>query len=139
MFSGEVLRDVRQLQSELASDAPPERVWAVLTDFPAYPEWIPFIRRISGELGEGAKLEGQIQSPGARATTFRPRVRAVETNRELRWLGRLLVLGIFDGEHRFVIEPREATATSLCRSVSVASSSGSSRARSRRPRSVSSR
>jgi hypothetical protein len=107
MFSGEILRDVRQLRSEIEIDAPPERVWAVLTDFPAYPEWNPFIRRISGELREGAKLEVQIQPPGARATTFKPTVRAVETNRELRWLGRLLVPGIFDGEHSFVIEPRE--------------------------------
>jgi hypothetical protein len=106
-FSGEILRDVRQLRSEIEIDAPPERVWAVLTDFPAYPEWNPFIRRISGELREGAKLELQIQPPGARATTFKPTVRAVETNRELRWLGRLLMPGIFDGEHSFVIEPRE--------------------------------
>jgi hypothetical protein len=29
----------------------------------------------------------------------------VETNRELRWLGHLLVPGIFDGEHIFTIEP----------------------------------
>jgi len=107
MFSGEILRDVRQLRSEIEIDAPPERVWAVLTDFRAYPDWNPFIRRISGDLREGAKLEVQIQPPGARATTFKPTVRAVETNRELRWLGRLLVPGIFDGEHSFVIESRE--------------------------------
>jgi hypothetical protein len=97
---------VRQLRSEIEIDAPPERVWAVLTDS-AYPEWNPFIRRISGELREGAKLEVQIQPPGARASTFKPTVRAVETNRELRWLGRLLVPGVFDGEHSFVIAPRE--------------------------------
>jgi hypothetical protein len=60
--------------------------------------------RAHGRAGYGLV---QIQPPGARATTFRPTVRAVETNRELRWLGRLLVPGIFDGEHSFVIEPRE--------------------------------
>jgi hypothetical protein len=27
-----------------------------------------------------------------------------EPNRELRWLGRLLVPGLFDGEHIFIIE-----------------------------------
>jgi hypothetical protein len=81
-------------------------VWAVVTDVAAYPEWNPFIRRISGELREGARLEVRIEPPGARATTFKPTVRAVETNRELRWLGRLLVPGIFDGEHSLRIEPR---------------------------------
>jgi hypothetical protein len=28
-----------------------------------------------------------------------------EPNRELRWLGRLLVPGLFDGKHIFIIEP----------------------------------
>jgi hypothetical protein len=105
--SGVILRDLRELRSEIEIDASPERVWAVVTEFAAYPEWNPFIRRISGELREGAKLEVQIQPPGARATTFKPTVRAVETNRELRWLGRLLVPGILDGEHSLLIEPRE--------------------------------
>jgi hypothetical protein len=99
--------NVRELRREIEIDAPPERVWAVVTDFAAYPEWNPFIRRISGELREGARLEVRIEPPGARATTFKPTVRAVDTNRELRWLGRLLVPGIFDGEHSLRIEQRE--------------------------------
>ena len=98
---------MRQLRSEIEIDAPPERVWAVVTDFAAYPEWNPFIRRISGELREGARLEVRIEPPGGRGTTFKPTVRAVERNRELRWLGRLLVPGIFDGEHSFLIERQE--------------------------------
>jgi hypothetical protein len=83
-------------------------VWAVISDFAAYPEWNPFIRRISGELREGAKLEVRIEPPQARATTFKPTVRSVEPNRELRWLGRLLIPGIFDGEHSLRIEPLES-------------------------------
>jgi len=97
--------DVRQLRREIEIDAPPERVWAVVTDFAAYPEWNPFIRQISGEQRVGARLEVRIEPPGARATTFKPTVRAVEANRELRWLGRLLVPGIVDGEHSLRIEP----------------------------------
>lgn len=95
---------MRELRREIEIDASPERVWAVVTDFAAYPEWNPFIRSISGELHEGAKLEVRIEPPGARATTFKPTVRAVEANRELRWLGRLLP-GLFDGEHSLRIEP----------------------------------
>jgi hypothetical protein len=96
---------MRELRRAIEIDAPPERVWEVVTDFAAYPEWNPFIRRISGHLREGARLEVRIEPPGARATTFRPTVRAVEANRELRWLGRLFVPGIFDGEHSLRIEP----------------------------------
>jgi hypothetical protein len=96
---------VRELRREIEIDAPPERVWAVVTDFASYPEWNPFIRRISGELHVGAKLEVQIEPPGGRPVTFKPTVRAVEVSRELRWLGRLLLPGIFDGEHSLRIEP----------------------------------
>ena len=95
---------MRELRREIEIDAPPDRVWAVLTDFPAYPEWNPFIRRIGGELREGARLEVRIEPPGSRAMTFKPTVRAVESNRELRWLGRLFVPGVFDGEHTLRIE-----------------------------------
>jgi hypothetical protein len=98
---------MRELRREIEIDAPPERVWAVVTDFAAYRDWNPFIRRISGELREGARLEVRIEPPGARATTFKPTVRAVQPNRELRWLGRLLLPGAFDGEHSLRIEPLE--------------------------------
>ncbi len=97
--------EMRELRREVEIDAPPERVWAVVTDFAAYPEWNPFIRSISGEIHEGAKLEVRIEPPGARAMTFRPTVRTVETSRELRWLGRLLLPGVFDGEHSLRVEP----------------------------------
>ncbi len=96
---------MRELRREIEIDAPPESVWAVLSDFAAYSEWNPFIRRIGGELREGARLEVRIEPPGARATTFKPTVRAVKTNRELRWLGRLLLPGVVDGEHSLRIEP----------------------------------
>jgi hypothetical protein len=36
---------------------------------------------------------------------FKPTVLAVEPERELRWIGRFLVRGLFDGEHSFRIEP----------------------------------
>ena len=39
--------------------------------------------------------------------TFRPTVLAALPNQELRWLGHLLLPGIFDGEHYFQIESIE--------------------------------
>jgi hypothetical protein len=107
---------MQELRRAIEIDAPPERVWAVITDFAAYPEWNPFIRGISGELREGASLEVRIEPPGARATTFKPTIRTVEPNRELRWLGRLLVPGIFDGEHSLGIEPLESSRSRFVQS-----------------------
>jgi len=95
----------RQLQTEIEIDAGPERVWSILTDFAAYPEWNPFIRFIHGAAEQGGRLEVRIQPSGTKGMTFRPSVLVADAGRELRWLGRLLLPGIFDGEHRFVIEP----------------------------------
>lgn len=88
-------------------DAPPEAVWSQLADTAAYPDWNPFVRRLEGRLEEGAPLEVEIAPPGGRAMTFRPTVLAARPNRELRWRGRLLLPGLFDGEHAFRIEPLE--------------------------------
>jgi hypothetical protein len=96
---------MRVLRTEIEIDAPSERVWEVLTDFGAYPEWNPFIRAVEGEPVVGSRLKVRIEPPGARGMTFKPTVRAVEPARELRWLGRLLVPGVFDGEHRLAVEP----------------------------------
>src|SRR5262249_6943795 len=100
---GEGVR-MRELQTEIEIAAPAERVWQVLADFGAYPEWNPFIRRVTGEARTGARLEAHFQPEGARGMTFRPTVLNAEPNRELRWLGRLWLPGLFDGEHAFVLE-----------------------------------
>jgi hypothetical protein len=86
-------------------DAPPEVVWGRLADTAAYPDWNPFVRRLEGSLEEGASLEAEIAPPGGRPMTFKPTVLAARPNRELRWRGRLLLPGLFDGEHSFEIEP----------------------------------
>ena len=39
--------------------------------------------------------------------TFKPTVLIVEPSRDLRWIGRLLLPGLFDREHSFTIEPLE--------------------------------
>jgi hypothetical protein len=93
-----------QIQTEIEIDAAPERVWSILTDFAAYPEWNPFIRFIHGTTKRGTRLEVRIQPSGASGMTFRPTVEAADAGQELRWRGRLLLPGLFDGEHRFVIE-----------------------------------
>jgi hypothetical protein len=93
------------LKTSTDIDASPEAVWAVLSDLPSYPSWNPFIREASGELAAGERLDLTMQPEGGRAMRFRPTVLEAEPGRELRWLGRLVAPGVFDGEHRFAIEP----------------------------------
>ena len=101
----------REILTEIEVAATPARVWQVLTDLDAYPQWNPFITRAHGELRVGARLEVLIQIPGESGRVFRPEVLKVERERELRWLGRFAVPGLFNGEHFFKIEPRETGRT----------------------------
>jgi hypothetical protein len=103
----------KQLRSQIDIDASPERVWRILTDFDAYPQWNPFLTRASGAVRPGERLTVRMQPAGGRATTFRPTVLEATPARRLRWLGRLLVPGIFDGEHSFTLEPLGERRTRL--------------------------
>jgi hypothetical protein len=98
---------MKELHTEIEIDAPSERVWELITDFASYPQWNPFIRSISGQPTPGERLEVRLEPPGGRGMTFKPKVLNVEPNRELRWLGHVLVPGLFDGEHSFAIQPLE--------------------------------
>jgi hypothetical protein len=95
---------MKEVSAEIEIEAPAERVWQVLTDFAKFPEWNPFIRRMTGEVRSGAKLEVRLEPPGGRAMSFKPKMVNVETNREMSWLGRLMIPGLFTGEHSFTIE-----------------------------------
>jgi hypothetical protein len=97
----------RELRTEIEIAAPAGRVWQILTDFDAYPEWNPFMKSVRGRPERSSKLEVRIEPPGGRAMTFKPTVLEAEPERELRWLGRVLLPGIFDGEHSLRIEPAD--------------------------------
>jgi hypothetical protein len=96
---------MKELRSEIEIQASAERVWHLLTDVAGFPRWNPFIRRAGGNVLVGEQLDVYLQPSGARGMRFRPTVLKAEPNRELRWLGHLVVPGLFDGEHIFIIEP----------------------------------
>jgi hypothetical protein len=83
------------VRTQVRIAAPASRVWQVLTDFPRYPEWNPFITGIEGVPEAGARLRVRIQPPGRRSMTFKPAVLVVVRDRELRWLGHLFLPHLF--------------------------------------------
>ena len=95
---------IHHLNTEIEINASAERVWAVLSDFSSYPQWNPFIKSAEGVLQQGARLQIAIQPRDGKVMRFSPVVLVAEPGRELRWRGRFLYPGIFDGEHRFLIE-----------------------------------
>jgi hypothetical protein len=96
---------MHEIKTEIEIGSTPERVWSILLDFSTHPEWNPFIRSIAGDPKPGERLTVLLQPQGGRGMTFRPTVLAATPDRELRWLGRFILPGIFDGEHYFQIIP----------------------------------
>ncbi len=92
---------MHQILTEIDIASPPERVWSILMDFPAYPRWNPFICSLSGVAKPGEKLRATIHPQERKAMTFQPRVLKAANQQELRWLGHLVFPGLFDGEHYF--------------------------------------
>lgn len=105
---------MKTLHTNIEIGASAEVIWNILTDFARYPQWNPFIKSIEGQMQQGAKLRVVIQPPGGKAMTFTPTLLVVHPQREFRWLGRLFIPGLFDGEHSFQIE---STGTTTCRFV----------------------
>lgn len=96
-----------EIRTSVAIAASAEQVWAVLSDFAAYSEWNPFIRRIDGWPERGQRLAVEIAPPGGKVMNFRPRVLEAVRPERLSWRGRMVLPGLFDGDHHFFIEQHD--------------------------------
>jgi hypothetical protein len=99
---------MRELYSEIVINGTPEQVWGVLTNFSGFPNWNPFVRRASGTVKQGERIEVYLQPPDGPGMMIKPTLTKVVPNLELRWLGHTVIPGLFDGEHIFTIEALEA-------------------------------
>ena len=102
----------KEIKTEILINVTPEKVWSILTNFEEYKNWNPFIKSLKGDVKAGNKIIVKIEPPEAKGMTFKPKILSFETNKELRWLGHLLIKGIFDGEHKFeLIDNGNGTTT----------------------------
>lgn len=115
------LRTTRTIRSAIEIRAPLETVWGVLTDFAAYPDWNPHIRRVQGKVDNGTRISIHTRPPGGRLIVMRPTVISWEPPNELRWRSTFLTGRLFTGEHGFRLEP---TATDRVRFVQDETFSG---------------
>ncbi|HEY4127664.1 MAG TPA: SRPBCC domain-containing protein [Gammaproteobacteria bacterium] len=97
----------RHIDTEILIQAPPTRVWSVLTDFASYPDWNPFIVSLAGKAEWGERLAVRIRTGDGKEHRFRPLVLQATAPTRLRWLGRVGVPGLFDGEHDFELQPEQ--------------------------------
>ncbi len=86
-------------------------VWNVLIDFPNCSQWNPF--RIEGIPEVGKRLVLHMSADGGHGMSFKPEVLVATPNEELRWLGKLGLHGIADGEHYFILSANDDGTTHL--------------------------
>lgn len=107
------LTTMKNLKTEITINASAATVWNILMDHQSYSDWNPFIKSISGETSVGNTLEVFIEPPNQKGMTFKPEVLANSTQTEFRWVGRLFVKGLADGEHYFQLEKIDDNTTKL--------------------------
>jgi hypothetical protein len=91
------------IETSIEINAPPEKVWQVLSATDAYPDWNPFIRSIAGRLEQGKTIKVSLSLPVGGSFGFKPLILKASFP-EIRWKGKFLLGGLFDGEHYFRVE-----------------------------------
>ncbi len=94
---------MKEIHTEIHINASPSIVWNVITDFNNYGKWNPFIKEISGQLNEGSKLKIHIKPPNSNEMKFKPKILYYDPGKEIKWLGKLWIPKLFDGEHTLKI------------------------------------
>ncbi|MFD5559595.1 SRPBCC family protein [Kitasatospora griseola] len=92
-----------EVSAEAEFPGSPEGVWQLITDHARYPQWHPVVVRVEGELAVGARQTEVVRTASGRELTFHPVLTVVDPGRELSRAGRLLVPGLLDNVHSYLI------------------------------------
>ena len=94
---------MKEIYTEIHINASPSIVWKIITDFDNYGKWNPFIQEISGSKKRGSELQIFIKPPNSNGMKFKPKILNYDPEKELKWLGKLWISKLFDGEHTLKI------------------------------------
>ena len=95
---------MKEIRTQIQIHASAQKSWQVLTNFAKFPEWNPIIKQIKGKAEVGSRLEIHLYTDKGKIRVYRPVVNKVESNHELRWIGKSFVPGFFNGERIFTIQ-----------------------------------
>ena len=92
-------------RGEVIIAAPPEKIWAALTDPASYPEWNPVFLKVEGTYAVGETVTTTVLFDDGSKVPLSGDVVAMEPNREMRQKGGFPGFVTFD--HRWTLEPAE--------------------------------
>ena len=94
---------MKEFKASTTIQAPPEKIWAVLTEGASWPQWDPSCERIEGRIAPGEKLKAFTKLSPGRA--FPVKVTEFVPNQKMTWSGGM-PLGLFKGVRTFTLTPR---------------------------------
>lgn len=94
---------MKLFRTAISIQAPPETVWAVLTDAAAYPSWNTTVDKVEGKIAPGGRITVHAKISPGRA--FPVKVSAFEAAQRMVWSGGM-PLGLFKGERTFTLSPK---------------------------------
>jgi hypothetical protein len=95
---------VKSYEASATIAAPPDAVWAILTDAPGYRDWDSGVRSVEGTIALGEKIKVVSETNPGRA--FPVKVTQLEPGRAMTWSGGM-PLGLFKGVRTFALTPED--------------------------------
>ncbi len=96
------IRTQREVHAQVEIRAPAALVWKILTEFPAYDIWNPYIYPVRGDLRPGGVLDVTLHTEDG-ALRYEPAVLTVQPTHLLSWGGRIPG-GMFERVQTFTLE-----------------------------------
>ncbi len=93
---------MKEFKATATIQAPPEKIWSVLTKVSAWPEWDPNCDKVEGQAALGNKLKVFTKLSPGRA--FPVKVTEFTPNRTMTWTGGM-PFGLFQGVRTFTLKP----------------------------------
>jgi len=93
---------MKEYSATTTINAPPETIWAILTDAAAYPAFDPSCERIEGKIAVGEKIRAFTKLSPGRA--FPVKVTEIAPGERMTWSGGM-PLGLFKGVRTFTTTP----------------------------------
>ena len=96
---------MHRIRAEVEIHAPPERIFRILCDLDAYPEWNPFTPRVESTLRPGDPIHLHVRLRGSRLSHRVEEVSANEAPHRLCWKMKLGPRWLLAGERCQVLTP----------------------------------
>ena len=93
-----------EVETVIEIKAAPREVWAVLTDFPGYAAWHPYLKEVSGSPEPDQPLTLKYHFQGQPPRVVQGRVETAMPEMELRWHASWMLVRILDAEEYYLLD-----------------------------------